>query len=233
VENIIKMSQLSAQSIYALCQDNRIVHKKKPGFWNNSFLLDSTIFVKYEKVSVPQIPMIYPFEPEKKIAQGKSYGLSSASYDCRIKEDLTLGPIGSETCCGLAHTIEKFCIPDNVCGYVLDKSSYARVFVSALNTLFDPGFSGFLEDGSMSIDPETGLPTPYASAVLELVNFGKHEIFIPAGSPICQFAFHWLDEPTDRPYRGKYSGQVGAQPAIYEKDKDLETGPNLSSLKDD
>ena len=38
-----------------------------------------------------------------------------------------------------------------------------------------------------------------------------------AGDPICQVAFHWLDEATDRPYRGKYQNQAAKPtPAIFE-----------------
>ena len=36
-------------------------------------------------------PMIHPFAPEKTVVNGKSYGLSHASYDCRIAHDLVLG----------------------------------------------------------------------------------------------------------------------------------------------
>ena len=78
-------------------------------------------------------------------------------------------------------------MPHNVAGYVCDKSSFARVFVSAFNTLFDPGFEG--------------------NATLELVNLGPETVEIKAGDPICQLVFHWLDQETDRPYRGKYMHQ--------------------------
>jgi dCTP deaminase len=100
-------------------------------------------------------------------------------------------------CRALAHTIEDFIMPHDVSGAVCDKSSFARVFVSALNTFFDPGFCG--------------------NATLELVNLGPETVYIKAGDPICQFIFTFLDQPTDRPYRGKYQHQRKvAQPAIYE-----------------
>ena len=52
---------------------------------------------------------------------------------------------------------------------------------------------------------------------LELVNFGDQLVDIKAGDPICQIAFHWLDEPTERPYRGKYMNQTkAAHGARYE-----------------
>lgn len=169
-------------------------------------------------------PMITPFVGEKTVVNGKSYGLSAASYDVRIAHDLTLGPnpafllaeMGASwpasqwlvpdwsqkltnypKCAALAHTLEDFEMPDNVAGFVVDKSTYARLFVSAFNTLIDPGFKGNL--------------------TLELVNLGSDIVEIKAGDPICQICFHWLDENTDRPYRGKYQGQtMGAHGPRYE-----------------
>lgn len=181
------MAQLSAQSIRKLCVTTR--------------------------------PMITPFIGEKSVVNGKSYGLSSASYDVRIAHELTLGPNPSHLLAdmvyrnrqytaeavlelwrsklynfpashALAHTVEDFDIPNNVVGYVCDKSTYARVFVSAFNTLFDPGFKG--------------------NATLELVNLGRDVVHIKAGDPICQFTFHWLDEETEYPYAGKYQHQTKA-----------------------
>lgn len=188
------MSQLSAQSIKKLC---------KPTKW---FGL------------IKQQPMIVPFVPEKVTRNGKSRGLSSASYDVCIAHDLDLGPNpifslqkemrGSRSTLtrefvfyewlrtletalpsrALAHTVEDFYMPHNVVGYVCDKSTYARLFVSAFNTLFDPGFKG--------------------NATLELVNLNDEPIHIKAGDPVCQFTFHWLDKTTDRPYNGKYQNQT-------------------------
>lgn len=129
-------------------------------------------------------PMINPFEPEKKIVNGASYGLSAASYDVRIAHDLRLWPKHSS----LAHTLEDFRIPTNVVGYVVDKSTYARRFVTAFNTLLDPGWEGNL--------------------TLELANIGEKVIDIRAGDPIAQIVFHWLDESTDLPYSGKYQYQT-------------------------
>lgn len=100
----------------------------------------------------------------------------------------------------LAHTIEDFHIPANVSAAVADKSSFARVFVSAFNTFFDPGFHG--------------------NATLELVNFGDEPVIYNAGDPVCQFIFSWLDEPTETPYGAlgdKYQHQTkAAHPARYE-----------------
>lgn len=131
-------------------------------------------------------PLLTPFVNEKTIVNGKSYGLSSAGYDVRIAHDLRLYPRQTS----LAHTVEDFHLPDNVSGLVTDKSTYARMFISAMNTFIDPGFQGNL--------------------TLELVNLGERMVDIKAGDPICQILFFWLDEPTDRPYQGKYQHQTKA-----------------------
>jgi deoxycytidine triphosphate deaminase len=156
-------------------------------------------------------PMISPFRPEKIIINGKSGGLSCASYDCHIDHDLTLGInpahiiatsiierwdeerlrerlMDNPPMAALAYTLEDFWMPVNVAGGVCDKSTYARVFVSAFNTFFDPGFHG--------------------NGTLELVNLGTEPVIYRQGDPVCQFIFNWLDEATEDPYNGKYQHQT-------------------------
>lgn len=195
------MSQLSAQTIIDLCRPSRPFELQRP-------------------------PMIAPFNPEKVVVRGRSKGLSSASYDVAIAHDVTLGVnpsviieqhirsglslhgsdldllrdklTSNPPSQALVCTVEDFHMPDNVVGYVCDKSSYARVFVTAFNTLFDPGFIG--------------------NATIELVNMGVVPVFYAAGDPVCQFVFHFLDEATDRPYNGKYQNQPkGPQGPIHEE----------------
>lgn len=223
-------------------------------------------------------PMIDPFLPTKAVINGKSGGLSGASYDARIDHDLILGispamviakhfldrrehsirqnfldklcaahersisyssePDGTldsrldwleaeademrKNCMdlfrqlycddqelfellaanppmkALAYTVEDFWMPANVSAAVADKSSYARVFVSAFNTFFDPGFHG--------------------NATLELVNLGDEPVEYKKGDPVCQFIFSYLDMNTEQPYDGKYQHQTkAAHPARFEK----------------
>lgn len=93
-------------------------------------------------------------------------------------------------CYALAYTVEDFCMPDDVSAAVCDKSTFARVFVSAFNTFFDPGFHG--------------------NATLELVNVSDKRVEYKAGQGVCQFVFTRLDEPTESPYDGKYQHQTKA-----------------------
>ena len=175
-------------------------------------------------------PLIAPFI-ERGVVAGKSFGLSSCTYDCRIAQDLTLEPlpfpvivealfllekgfpVGTEIgrikrlasrvtqtkYKALASTIERFNFPHNVCGSVLDKSSYARVFITAFNTHLDPGWEGWL--------------------TVELVNLGDTIVTYRMGDPVCQIKFEWLDEPTDLPYKGKYNNQPDRSvESIHESD---------------
>lgn len=127
-------------------------------------------------------PLIEPFV-EASTSGGRSFGLSACSYDCRIADGL-LVPVGQGR---LASTVERFRLPDNICGSVLDKSTWARVFLSAFNTHLDPGWEGFL--------------------TVELVNLGSEVVEFKPGDPLCQVKFEWLDVATILPYRGKYQDQ--------------------------
>lgn len=160
-------------------------------------------------------PLITPFEPNRIVKSGKSYGASAASYDARIASDLVVGvnPAfiiadhvmqygfnqsaewklqialrDNPPMTALGNTIEDFWFPEDLSGAVADKSTYARLFVSLYNTFFDPNFHG--------------------NATLELVNHSDKPIVLKAGDPICQFIFTTLDMPTERPYNGKYQGQI-------------------------
>ena len=167
------MSVLSAQSIRRLC---------RPGgyytFPSHRIPVDS--------------PLIEPFE-ERGVINGKTFGLGPCSYDVRSKARVYL-PAGGRA---LASTIEKFCIPPFICGTVMDKSSNARVFVSAFNTHIDPGWRGYL--------------------TVELVNLDSVDHEWEAGDPLCQIRFDALDEPTIMPYQGKYQDQQDMPvPFLYE-----------------
>lgn len=136
--------------------------------------------------------MITPFN-ERAIFGGMSYGLSACGYDVRIAERVILWP-GDFI---LASTMERFDLPHDVAGLLMDKSTWARLGVSVQNTIAEPGWRGYL--------------------TLEISNHGKEVISIPAGSPIGQMAFHLLDQPTEQPYGGKYMDQEsGPQKARYE-----------------
>jgi dCTP deaminase len=123
----------------------------------------------------------------KGVQNGLSYGLSNASYDVRIEQNLILWPGRF----ALASTIETFNMPDDLAGVVMDKSTNARRGLCVQNTFIDPGFRGFL--------------------TVELTNHSWRFIRLQAGDAIAQIVFHQLDHPT-KGYSGKYQDQQrGAQ----------------------
>jgi dCTP deaminase len=125
---------------------------------------------------------ITPFN-ERRVFNGMSYGLSHAGYDLRIKDELVLWP----TEFALATTIEELEFPNDILGMLKDKSSWARRGLSVFNTIFEPGWRGY--------------PT------IELANHGDQRLVIEAGAPIAQMIFHQVDQPTEKPYAGKYQDQ--------------------------
>ncbi len=137
-------------------------------------------------------PLIDPFV-ERDVVNGKSFGLSACTYDCRIDQGLILEPGQA----ALASTLELVRLPHNICGSILDKSTYARLFLTAFNTHIDPGFCGYV--------------------TVELVNLGEEPIHMQPRDPLCQLKFEWLDYPTELPYKGKYQSQErGPQKARLE-----------------
>ena len=123
-----------------------------------------------------------------------TFGLGPAGYDVRVDQTMLLKPGAF----ALASTVEHFAIPDDIVGFVLDKSSWARQGLSLFNTVMEPGWKGYL--------------------TLELANLSGKPIAIFEGSPIAQIMFQRLAEPTESPYVGKYQNQQkGPQPAILEK----------------
>lgn len=126
-----------------------------------------------------------PVEPfrERTVRNGMSYGLSHAGYDVRIAEDLFLEPGGFS----LGSTVEKFDMPDDVVGFVHDKSTWARRGLSLFNTVIEPGWRGWL--------------------TLELVNQSKVPLIIRAFDPIAQIIFMRTEEPVEKSYTGKYQDQ--------------------------
>lgn len=154
-----------------------------------------------------------PFSERSK-RRGMSYGLSHAGYDVRV--DLSHLELRYEAHedpaipCGvralllqpnesvLAATVEHFKMPANVLGVVHDKSTWARQFLAAQNTVIEPGWEGYL--------------------TLELSNHGPDPIVIYDQDPIAQIVLHMLVAPPESVYNGKYQNQErGPQEARFEE----------------
>lgn len=143
-------------------------------------------------VPLTDSPLIWPFY-ERRVFDGRSFGLSCHGYDVRIAEDIEMmrGDFA------LTSTIERFHMPTDLCAMVKDKSSWARVGLTVQNTIIEAGWRGHL--------------------TLELTMHARGHLVIPKGTPIAQIVFQLLDEPTEQPYSGKYQDQeAGPQQARLE-----------------
>ena len=125
-------------------------------------------------------PLIRPFVERGVSPGGKTFGLSSASYDLRVAKEVTL--MGKDF--QLATVMEYITMPDFLAATIRDKSGWARAGLAVQNTHVNPGWRGYL--------------------TLELSSHVDNWIIIPAGEPIAQIVFELLDEPTEQPYLGRY-----------------------------
>lgn len=130
--------------------------------------------------TIKRLRLVHPCRDAYRDPVGNSAGLGPCGYDLTLEQDVKLQPSSFL----LASVVERLAIPANVVGIVHDKSSLARRGLAVQNTVAEPGWRGHL--------------------TLELSNHGLHEIFLPAGSAVCQVLFHLLDEATDLPYAGRY-----------------------------
>ena len=150
--------------------------------------------------------LLTPYELEKKVFEGVSYGLSSCSYDLRLGElefsssdyvaskrtYRNMRPNSFHLGC----TLEHIKMPNNIVGLIKDKSTWARRGLSVFNTLIDPGFEGQI--------------------TLELKNQGNELLELPHGIGIAQIMFFECGE-VENPYNGKYQGQQGVTGPIEEE----------------
>ena len=88
----------------------------------------------------------------------------------------------------LAHTMEKFTMPNNITGLVKDKSTYARLGIAVQNTVIEAGWEGYL--------------------TLEITNHSRFIVELQIGGGIAQIIFFKGTE-CEKPYSksGKYQGQ--------------------------
>lgn len=99
----------------------------------------------------------------------------------------------------LAATMEHFAFPNDISGVVKGRSSIGRIGLSIQNAGFiDPGFNGTI--------------------TLELKNDSQIPICLPKGYPIGQVIF-FETMLVDKPYSGKYNGQVEATGSRLHEDQ--------------
>ena len=133
--------------------------------------------------SIRKARIIEPFY-ERTVVAGMSFGLGPNGYDVRIAQPILIGPGRTR----LASIVEHITMPNDVMARVVDKSTWARRFLSVFNTTIDAGWRGIL--------------------TLELINHGPELISIDRGAPIAKLIFERLDEPTEIAYNGAYQNQA-------------------------
>lgn len=88
----------------------------------------------------------------------------------------------------LATTMEYIKLPDNFSAFVEGRSSIGRLGLFIQNAGWvDAGFEGAI--------------------TLELYNANSLPIKLEAGRRVCQLVLCKMDQPAEKPYRGKYQGQ--------------------------
>lgn len=125
---------------------------------------------------------IFGMQDCKRRMNGVSFGLTEAGYDVRIRETVTLHPLRRFV---LASTVERFQMPEDLCGFVMGKSTWARRGVNVQATLIEPGWRGYL---TIEIHLQT-----------------TRIVRIEAGSGIAAVLFARLSDPAR--YDGAYQDQ--------------------------
>ncbi|WP_456463849.1 dCTP deaminase [Persephonella sp.] len=101
----------------------------------------------------------------------------------------------------LATTREYIKLPDYLTAFVEGRSSLGRLGLFIENAGWvDAGFEGQI--------------------TLEFYNANSRPLRIYPGMRICQLVFAKMEEPAERPYRGKYQGQRGTTASRIYMDKD-------------
>lgn len=97
----------------------------------------------------------------------------------------------------LGVTYEQVWMPDDLVGRVEGKSSLGRLglIVHATAGFIDPGFHG--------------------RVTLEMTNLLRIPIKMRPGRLICQISFHQMSAPAQKPYSGRYQGDMSVAPSRY------------------
>src|ERR1700761_3379958 len=89
--------------------------------------------IRYHKIVNPLV--------ERGVIRGRSYGIDYSGVDVRIAQSILLDP-GEFV---LASTMESFKLPNDIVGFIKNKSSWVRNGVDAAHdTVLEPGWEGYL-----------------------------------------------------------------------------------------
>lgn len=152
----------------------------------NPASIDLTIGAHYLRATNNDIPVQYGFMDAH---EAENYKTSNYWEDGNADGDyIVLKPHDAI----LAVTREYIQMPSGVCGQIFTKSTLGRMFINHMMAGFvDPSFHGRL--------------------TLELVNDGKHTIYLPVGARIVQMILSYVIGAKD--YNGRYQGAEGLETA--------------------
>lgn len=167
-----------------------------------------------ERMINPFIPRKVRVDGDKEVI---SFGLSSVGYDVRLAPTVQLltanrthEPIDPKNfneklvvelevidgyvimppnSFALGHTVEYFCMPEDVTATCIGKSTYARCGIVVNVTPIEPGWEG--------------------QVVLEFSNTTNSPAKLYVGEGVAQFMFHPHKTPDNAYGDGKYQGQTG------------------------
>ncbi|MFD2248917.1 dCTP deaminase [Pseudochelatococcus lubricantis] len=133
--------------------------------------------------TIRRLGLVSPLH-ERGVAHGMTFGLSACGVDLTLGESVILPPKTQVN----SFVRERIALPANIRGKIENKSTLARMGIDAsATTNAEPGWEGYL--------------------TVEIYNRGWWIKRLRKGTPIIQIVFEYLDEPTERPYAGKYQGQ--------------------------
>lgn len=136
--------------------------------------------------------------PKRRFFRGVHLGdeVQYKRYQIKYNEEFCLMP-GQFA---LAVTQETFYIPPTMAAYVQGRSSIGRAGLTVQNAGYvDPGFHGTI--------------------TLELKNETRNPIYLKPGYPVAQMIFEECT-PVEKPYQGKYNGQIEATGSRMQQDKE-------------
>jgi len=133
--------------------------------------------------TIQRLNLVNPLYQSYKV-NGMSAGLSCCGVDLTLGEDVILPPKTQIN----SFVNEHISLQNNIRAKIENKSTLARMGIDAsATTNAEPGWSGYL--------------------TIEIYNRGWWFKRLKRGTPIVQIVFEYLDEPTEKPYTGKYQNQ--------------------------
>lgn len=140
------------------------------------------------KTLVDECEIIQPYQERNQ--QPASYDLTIANIKTEFGTEISVVNPGETVLIG---TIERVNLPDDVVGFIKDKSSFLRAMCSVGQGFVDPGYCGDL--------------------TVQFKNNSSRAIALNPGMPFCQIVFEQTSGDVAESYNGHYQDSDGIVPA--------------------